>query len=195
MRGVPPWVAVLEAESQEGAGNPCETRREGSQGRGQGVQTGEGNQPHGAGEDQDEDTVSELQSRDQGQQTNAAQDEEQPAHHLHLPIVPPLQELHDQEIPEEAGRRQRRQPASATFLLLPPQVKRQEEKRAADTEQGTDGLRKAQQSPQIQKAKSTLQAPGIKQRGDKDRKCAEIQSRSPQSGAQQIRIAKSAQVK
>lgn len=177
-RRFPRRVVSVEAEPQQGAREPGDAGQQRSEQRGQGAQTCEGDEPHDAGEHQDEDAVFEFESGDQREQTHTSQHEQQPAHHLHLVLVlSPLQEAHDQKIPEVTRRRQWQEPAFAALPLFPPEVECQEEESTSYAEQGTDGLGEARQkSPQIPR-RVTLQAPGYEERERQDQKRADVEGR------------------
>lgn len=195
-RRFPRRVVAVEAEPQQRAGDPREAGEERSEQRGQTAQTCERHEPHDAGEHQHEDAVLELESGDEREQSHASQHEEQPAHHLHLVLLlSPLQEPHDQKIPEVARRRQRHEPTSAALPLLPPQVEGQEEESTSDAEQRADGLGEAREkSPQIPE-RVTLQAPGGEERERQDDKRADVQGRDPQQfRTEDVFVAKPAHV-
>lgn len=100
---LPRWVIVIKTKRQQRAGDPRYTRQHRPEGRRQAAEAGEGQQPHQAGEDQDQDAVLKFESGDESKQTHAAQHKQQPAHHLHLLVLlSPLQQAQDHQIPQVA---------------------------------------------------------------------------------------------
>lgn len=74
-RRFPRRVVAVKAEPQQGARNPRKTGEERSEQCRQTAQTCERDQPHNAGEHQYQNTVLELESGDEREQTHASQHE------------------------------------------------------------------------------------------------------------------------